>query len=200
MESLINTTIYNKYEILFGELIELIRETNKRVIREDSDDLFVDNLNFFNKSFMVVTCTYLEAYLKEVVYFCIESINSNLKTSPVARNLVYWSVMKNKDKDKDRCFEDFKLEIYQDDIDSEISGNVGKTIDLFSKLGINLNIEEEFRNHKDSIAGIVTKRNNIVHHNDDASDVSLNDVISYINSIKSYLAYIDKQVITYLGL
>ena len=37
--------------------------------------------------------------------------------------------------------------------------------------------------YKDQISTIVEKRNNVVHHNDEASDLSLGDVQIYIATI-----------------
>ena len=62
-----------------------------------------------------------------------------------------------------------------------------KTINLFKKFGINLKSNPDFSARKDRIGNIVTKRNQIVHHNDNASDISLNDVIENINFIKEYI-------------
>lgn len=197
MASLTKTIIHQKYQRLYTELKNLITETKQRVISEDPDRLFEDNLNFFNKSFMVVTCTYLESYLKEVCLFCIDSVNRKLISNPLPHNLIQWSVLKNKDKDSK--FENFSLGIESEDVDSEISGNVGKTIALFSKIGINLIQVNDFHNHKDTIAGIVTKRNNIVHHNDDASDVTFDDILGYIDSIILYMDCIDNEVVNYVN-
>ncbi len=52
-------------------------------------------------------------------------------------------------------------------IDNEISGNVGKTISLFSRLGVNLLSIDKFNDNKDIISSIVTQRNDVVHHIDD---------------------------------
>lgn len=195
MSSLTKTDIYQKYTKLYKELKNLIKETKKRVITEEPDKLFEDNLNFFNKSFMVVTCTYLESYLKEVCLFCIDSVNQKLISNPLPHNLIQWSVLKN--KEKEIKFENFSLDINSDDIDSEISGNVGKTITFFAKIGINLIQVTDFHNHKDTIAGIVTKRNSIIHHNDDASDVTFDDILGYIDSIIQYMDCIDNEVMIF---
>ena len=47
--------------------------------------------------------------------------------------------------------------------------------------------EEGFIENKDLVAAIVNKRNNIVHHNDVANDVSFSDVVSYIDVFISYM-------------
>jgi hypothetical protein len=195
MSSLTKTNTFQKYEQLYKELKILISETKKRLFLEEPDKLFEENVNFFNKSFMVVTCTYLESYLKEVCLFCINSVNQKLSQYPLPYNLIHWSVLKG--KEKELHFKDFLIEIDSDAIDDEISGNVGKTIAVFAKIGINLLQAPEFRNHKDTIAGIVTKRNNIIHHNDDASDVSFDDILGYIDSLLAYMECIDTEVVTF---
>lgn len=190
-----STKLFNKYIDLYEKLIKLINESNKRVLAEESDGFIDSNINFFNKSFMVISCAYLESYLKEISWEMISEIEGKLKEQALPANLIRWSISGEKFNKKDITYENFMLGISKKDVDEQISGNVGKTISLFTKMGIDLNKNLEFEGYKEKISSIVTKRNNVIHHNDDASDVSFNDIIININIIKEYMKAIDKEVL-----
>ncbi|MBD8136939.1 hypothetical protein IFR10_15555 [Bacillus sp. CFBP 13597] len=190
-----STRIYHKYIQQYDELIGLVNESNKRIVKDEPDDLFMDHINLFSKSFMVLSVTYLESYLKEVCLLIVNYMNKKLLENPLPHNLINWSILQGKHKDIQ--FKGFALNISSKDIDDGLSGNVHKTITLFSNLGIDLQSIDEFCNNKDKIANIVTKRNDIVHHNDEASDISFSDIISNIKVIKDYILTIDNEIITY---
>jgi hypothetical protein len=63
---------------------------------------------------------------------------------------------------------------------------------LFRFLGIDLLGEEGFNKNKDVVTSVVVKRNNIVHHNDSASDVSFSDIEGYIDVFVDYMLAIQK--------
>ena len=194
------TKVLKNYFLLFNELINLIEETNKRCVSEDTPLYFMNNINFFNKSFTVLSCAYLESYLKDVGMLIIGVMNYRLKHNPVPHNLIKWYLNINKDfKKSETKYEFLKININKRDIDNEISGDIGRTINLFQKLGIDLNTNSEFDNYKDIIGSIVTKRNNIIHHNDKASDVSFDDIIENIKLIKEYITIIDNEVINHIS-
>ena len=44
--------LYEKYENLYDLLVSIIQVSEQRVISEEPDDLFSDNVNFFVKSYM----------------------------------------------------------------------------------------------------------------------------------------------------
>lgn len=45
--------------------------------------------------------------------------------------------------------------------------------------------------HKNLVGMIVNKRNNIIHHNDDASDISFSDLLSHIDVFLAYMVSIE---------
>lgn len=118
-----------------------------------------------------MACAYLEAYLKDTALIIIAEVNNLLSHNHFSSNLIHWSVLKEKFKDLGG-FVDFELSIDAKVIDNEISGNVGKTISLFSRLGVNLLCNDKFNENKDIISSIVNKRNDVVHHNDEVGDLS----------------------------
>ena len=194
------TKVLENYFLLFADLSNLIEKTNKLSVSEKTSDYFIDNVNFFNKSFTVLSCAYLESYLKDVGMLIIEEMNFRLKNNPVPHNLIKWYININKEfKKNETKYEFFSIDINKKNIDNEISGDIGRTINLFQKLGIDLNTNSEFENYKDIIGAIVTKRNNIIHHNDEASDISFNDIIVNIELIKEYITIIDEEVINHIS-
>ena len=60
--------IYGKYEGLLTTLKGIISQSQARVLKEDPDEFFSDNVNFFVKSYLINICTYLEAYLQDVAF------------------------------------------------------------------------------------------------------------------------------------
>lgn len=144
-------------------------------------------------------CAYLESYLKDVLMVIIDVANSKLNQAKLSHNLIKWSLNIDKEfKDADSKFEDFKISIKKKDLDEFISGSPHRTKDLFKKLGINLENDTIFKSQKERINAIVVKRNKIVHHNDEASDVSNSDLIENIKAIKEYIENIDNLIYSHL--
>ncbi len=190
-----NTSIFSKYNNFYDDLILLINSSKMRVLSDSPEDFIENNINFFNKSFMVMSCAYLESYLKEICWSIVNEVNNKLVSHSFPHNLIRWSVLKSKDKDKEYKFQNFNLCITKQDIDDELSGNVAKTISTFAKFGVDLLSCSGFNNYKDTIGFVVTKRNNIVHHNDEASDLSFDDMIAHIEIMKEYIKIIDCEVL-----
>lgn len=190
-----NTQYKSAYINQLEKLKEIIEIANSRIVSETPDYFFQDNTNFFTKSFLVIMCAYLESYLKDSLMIIIDETNNKLNLSKLPHNLIKWSLNIEKElKDTDSKFEDFKISIKKKELDDFISGNPFRTKDLFKKLGINLNIDPVFNSQKEQINAIVVKRNKVIHHNDDASDVSNDDLLLNINIIIEYITNIDKLI------
>lgn len=193
-------TIYlDQYNNLLDTLSKMANDTNLNVIDETGGNYFNENVNFFTKSFMVMMCAYLESYLKDALMVIIDEMNNRLVVSKLPHNLIKWNLSNKELKDADLKFEDLKITIKRRDLDEFISGNPFRTIPLFKKFGIELEMNATFNNQKEIINTIVTKRNNIIHHNDDASDLAFNDIISNINFIRSYVNNIDQIVVSHIS-
>lgn len=190
-----NTATYNNYIEQFKNLKDLIIETNKRVVNNPEDDYITNSINFFSKSFLVMACAYLEAYLKDAAMAIVTEVDAMLSLNPISSNLIQWSVLREKFKESGGEFNNFKLSIDAKVIDNEISGNVGKTISLFSRLGVNLLSSDEFNDNKDIISSIVTKRNDVVYHNDDVGDLSFIDIVGRVDYLMLYIKAIDDVII-----
>lgn len=190
-----NSTVLTNYIELLTDLNVLNKETEQRVIAKNPDEFVTRNINFFTKSFTITICAYLESFLKDVSMMIIDDTNRKLSETKIAYNLVKWSVLKKKDlkelNDNELNFEDLKIDITKKELDDFISGNPYKTEKLFKKIGIKLYENNKYKEHKDKIQTIVNKRNQIVHHNDNASDISFTDINSNIKIILEYIENID---------
>ena len=89
-------------------------------------------------------------------------------------------------KEKEFKFEKFIIDVTREKIEEDASGNFYKTIRLFRSIGVDLLASGQLQEHKDFVAAAVSKRNNIVHHNDDAGDMSFLDVSDWIGRFKVY--------------
>ena len=58
-------------------------------------------------------------------------------------------------------------------------------------IGIDLGSSEKFVEHKSLVGTIVNKRNNIIHHNDEASDISFSDLLVHIDVFLEYMLSIE---------
>lgn len=165
------------------------------MINGDIDDLFSNNTNFFVKSYLISICTYLEAFLQDIAFEYANFINNRLKHASVPHNYIYWRLFKDEVKPKDLIFKDIDFSINKKtDIADKISANPDKTIRLFKYLGIDLASNPSFNEKKDIISAIVNKRNSIVHHNDNATDISFSDLICHIDVILEYINLIDEVI------
>jgi hypothetical protein len=187
--------IHEKYIKLLEQLKVIIRKTQARVLCPVPDPIFEENINFFTKSFLISMCAYLESYLKEIAFSRIDTVNQKLLSLSIPRNLVRWDIAHPKDiTEKDLKFENLKISIKKKDLDEHISGNPYRTEALFKKIGMDLTSIQDFLDKKEVINSIVQKRNRIVHHNDDANDVSMLDLISYVDHFIEYINTITQSV------
>jgi RiboL-PSP-HEPN len=186
-------TFYNHYESLYNSLKVIIESSEMRVIGDEPDELFLDNINLFVKSYLILICTYLEAYLQDIAFAYVKELNSRLRSADIPHNFVHWRLVKDV-KSKDLYFKNIDLSISKQDVSDNLSANPYKTIKLFEYLGIDLNSQEGFSGNKNIVNSIVTKRNNIIHHNDTAMDISFSDLKNYIDIFLIYIKSIDEAV------
>jgi uncharacterized protein with HEPN domain len=186
-----DSEIYTRYKILFLSLKEVIITSEKRVIDENPDELFIDNVNFFVKSYLISICSYLEAYLQDIAFKYSQEVSSRIASARIPHNFVHWRMIAGL-KDKQLKYSDIELSITKKDISDNISANPYRTFKLFQLLGIDLSKKDGFEANKDLINTVVTKRNNIVHHNDRAADVSFGDLLTYIEVIIPYMKAVEE--------
>lgn len=182
--------LYQKYEIQLLSLKAIVTQSQDRVLQEDPDELFSSNINFFVKSYLITTCTYLEAYLQDLAFEHATRLHNRLKEAKVPHNFIYWKLSKEV-KEKELNFSDAEYKATKKDISDIISGNPYKTIKAFQYIGVDLNSNENFTAHKDQIHSIVDKRNSIIHHNDEASDITFSDLHTNIDTVLLYMKAIE---------
>jgi hypothetical protein len=193
------TPYKESYLLQLEKLSSIIEDTNSRIISDPPDSLIYDNANFFTKAFLITMCAYLESYLKDSLMTIVDDTNAKLVSAKLPHNLILWGLGAKKDiKETDLKFKSLKLEIKKKDLDDSISGNPFKTRDLFKKFGIELEKNSEFNIQKEAINSIVVKRNKILHHNDEASDVSNKDLTDNIIALKKYIINIDELICKHL--
>ena len=179
--------IYKKYESFYDSLLIIIRESERRVVSENGDDLFSENVNFFVKSYMINMCSYLEAYIQDVAFEFARHINERLNSARIPHNYLCYNFKKKKTEFE---FKNANYPMNKKLISDEISANPYKTIDLYKILGIDLFLVSGFKNNLDYILSFVQKRNKIIHNNDNAIDFSFSDLINSVEVFKEYMCSI----------
>lgn len=184
---------FHRYESLYCSLKVIIKASEERVLRNEPDELFLENINFFVKSYLISICTYLEAYLQDMAMMYANELDSRIKNADIPHNFIHWRIAKEI-RDKDLEFKNVDLSVDKKEISDSLSGNPYKTIKLFRYLGIDLQSRDEFEENKSLVNTVVTKRNNIIHHNDKAMDVSFSDLLSYVDVFLIYIKAIDDAI------
>jgi len=185
---------YSAYETLVLRLKKVIATSQQRITNEVPDPLFYENLNFFAKAYLISLCTYLEAFLQDIAWTYVSSVQSRIATAQIPTNVVRWCIAKDT-KEKDFAFEAFALNLSRKDLADELSGNPGKTIALFRKIGVNLRASDQFEASKEIVGIIVAKRNSIIHHSDSAVDISMKDLLSYSDQFLAYMRAVEAIVL-----
>ncbi|TAX30527.1 HEPN domain-containing protein [Rhizobium leguminosarum] len=181
---MIDRTALAVFNQQFDDLLSIVSESNRRVTMDPIDQLFESYLNVFTKSYIVSACSILEAFIQDVLFAYVTVMEDRIIKLNVPRNIIMWP--HGETKKALYRFEAYKTGIEKDKIADEVSANFFKTIKVFEKIGIDLEGSEEFNRYSDFIGATVEKRNKIVHHNDEASDISLPDVIGIIKKFKEY--------------
>lgn len=185
---------YTNYEKLIQQLKKIIIISNAKVTTETPDVFLAENINFFTKSYLVSLCTYLEAFLQDIAFTHANLIKHRVAEAKIPNNIVRWYISKEV-KTKDKKFDVFDLSFSRKELSDKLSGNPYKTISLFSHIGIDLRKSDSFKELKEKVGSVVDKRNNIIHHNDNAADISLLDLITYSNNFLSYMKSIEEVII-----
>ncbi|MBB4758082.1 hypothetical protein FHT15_002769 [Xanthomonas campestris] len=180
------------YKKGLGELDSMVRATEMDILKEgDSSLLVARNVNFFTKSFLISACAHMEMCVKDIVYCAACEIESRLSAAAVPSSIIEWRFGQKKKGEGGNGATKFVVGLTRKDVDDLVSGNVYKTKDALNLVGVDLSKKKNsWESWRDLIQTIVNRRNNIVHHNDDASDISLGDVSAYINSMLEYIDFI----------
>lgn len=194
------SSVCDTYISQIENLKTIVHDANTRIIQEAPDEFVYSNANFFTKSFLVILCTYVESYLKDILILVVNDYKSRIAAQKIPHNLVKWSFSFQQHLDeKDVDFKDFSLNIKKKDLDKFISANPYLAAKLFTNFGIKLRDDAVFESQQEFVNNIVLKRNKVVHHNDNASDLTNNDLLIYIDKIEDYLINIDYLVSSFLN-
>lgn len=175
------------------ELEAMVKQTELAVIGgAQTTPLITDNVNFFTKSFLISACAHLEMCIKEIIFELAKDIDARLSAAAIPASVIEWRLNQRKKGDAASSSKSLlNVNMTKKEIDDMVSGNVYKTKDALALVGVELGAQKaQWETWKDAIQSIVTRRNNIVHHNDDASDLSLGDIKTYIRSIVDYIDFI----------
>lgn len=186
-------SVAETYKKGLHELDLMVYATEREVIGGSGRVLLVtDNINFFTKSFLISVCAHLEMCIKDMVFAVATDIDARLHTASVPASIIEWRHNQKKKNDTgNACSSPFVIGMTKKEVDDLVSGNVYKTKDALALVGIDLAIDKsKWELWKEMIQTIVTRRNNIVHHNDDASDISLGDIRTYIKTVIEYIDFV----------
>lgn len=179
---MIDRLILSRFIEQFDGLNVVIQKSAARAISEPPDDLFLDNQNIFVKLYLVSACSILEAFIQDLAMAYVDHIQERINNSNLPFNFVIWLAENEKTRSEFKKFEGKKT---KNDIEELISPNYWKTMKAFDRVGIDLS-GTEVSVFKDYITITVLKRNRIVHHNDEASDLSFGDISYTVSKFKEY--------------
>lgn len=175
------------------ELEAMVQQTELAVIGDaETTPLITNNVNFYTKSFLISACAHLEMCMKEIVFEIAKDIDARLSSAAIPSSVIEWRLSQKKKADSSSSSSKLlTVNMTKKEVDDLVSGNVYRTKEALALVGIEIAADKaEWELWKDSIQAIVTRRNNIVHHNDDASDLSLGDIRNCIKSIIDYIDFV----------
>ena len=175
----------------FEQITRIVRTSKTLLMQDPHEELIQPNVNFFTKSYLIMICVYLESYAKEIAISKIKTINEKLAKVNLPHNLLMWSLNPNNVRNIQPYFKDFEITLDPGDVDKYVSANPHRITELFRHLGYDLDSDKKLFAFKSILYPIVTKRNNIVHYNDSASDITFDDILAYIQQFTAYVKEID---------
>jgi len=180
------------YKTGLTQLGEMVSATEREIIHGSGLALVTDNINFFTKSFLISTCAHLEMCVKEIVFTVASEIDERLVVASIPSSIIEWRhTQKKKNEAPGVPTPRLLIRMTRKEVDDLVSGNVYRTKEALTLVGVDLAADKaEWETWKELIQNMVTRRNNIVHHNDDASGLSLGDIKGYISFASDYIDFI----------
>lgn len=187
---MIDDALLTKFLAQFDNLKQVVAASSARSIEDPPDILFFDHQNVFIKSYLVNACSMLEAFIQDLASAYVNELQAKINSANLPFNLVVWIAEHEKAK---LAFKPFEAKKTKRDISDLVSPSYWRTMQAFERIGIDLS-HSDVLVFKDFIATTVEKRNRIVHHNDDALDLSFSDVVTTINTFSEYATCLFKAV------
>ena len=175
------------------ELDAMVCATEREVIGGSNNVLLVtNNINFFTKSFLISVCAHLEMCIKDIVFEVAGDIDTRLSAASIPASIIEWRYsQKKRSESVNERSNRLAIGMTKKEVDDLVSGNVYKTKEALALVGVDLAADKsKWESWKEIIQAVVTRRNNIVHHNDNASDIALGDVRAYITSVIEYIDFV----------
>ena len=182
-----------QFEEQLTALKEVATESSRRLVSDPPDPLFESHANVFIKSYLVSACSILETFLQNEALYFVYEMRIRAENANIPHNLTRWS-SGAKDSAANQKFASFKIDLDEKIVTEKLSGNIDKTILSFSKIGVDIASDQEFKDRKDFISARVFKRNAIIHDNDDASDISFGDITEVAEKFLFYCPCIKRMV------
>ena len=182
---------FPQYKAILLALDNVVSESEKRVQLEPADALFGDNVNLFVKAYLVSLCSYLEAFLIDLAFDYAEGLRAQISSLNIPHNFIHWGLGQ---RAKQQRFQALTIKFSRRDVSDLLSPNPYRTAQAFAQLGIDLTASPNFQAERELVETIVRKRNDIIHHNDSASDVSFSDVRQYIQTTIAYMQIVSDAV------
>lgn len=175
----------------FQSLKYIVSQSNARILDDENTDiLFSDHQNVFIKSFLVSACSVLEAFIQDIAYLFVSEMQAKITQANLPHNFVGWEIQSKfpdiEDSKANRKFSSFSGKLNKKNLEERVSGNYYKTKILFRDLGVDVESDDEFCSFKETVSALIGKRNKIVHHNDQATDLSFQDVEAAIDTFEAY--------------
>lgn len=175
------------------ELDAMVCATEREVIGGSNNVLLVtNNINFFTKSFLISVCAHLEMCIKDIVFEVAGDIDTRLSAASIPASIIEWRYsQKKRSESVNERSNRLAIGMTKKEVDDLVSGNVYKTKEALALVGVDLAADKsKWESWKEIIQAVVTRRNNIVHHNDNASDIALGDVRAHITSVIEYIDFV----------
>lgn len=188
---MISVELLQVYHSQFDGLKQVVRASADRSMKEPPDPLFYENQNVFVKSYLVSACSILEAFTQDIASEYMNEIQNRINSANLPHNFVSW-VAGHEGANLE--FKPFTGSKVKKDISNMVSPNYWKTLKAFERIGIDIS-KPAVIEFKDYVVLTIEKRNKIVHHNDEALDLSFNDIIDAIDRFRSYTQCIFEAVL-----
>jgi len=193
-----------KYHELIEELLDLSRLLSEEELASDAVNSRKANLQA--RMYLVLLCSYLEGYAKEVGGYVIAALNNEVKNLGIPKSLALWALegldLQKKKQLQDSMREEFSLKNkrIKNRISDLVSANPARIETFWNILGAVVQEKYELDGGRRidmtvlrrQIHQLVEIRNSIVHHGDTTSLISISDIEQYAKQVMLYLEVLNE--------